>query len=115
MQEKNLITAHNDEFIGEVNGKRYYMGPESEKRMTWDEAHTWCASLGEGYELPSLAVLMMCYNNEKLRKQFQDGLYWSSDEYEFDSSGAWVQCFDIGDQCDHFKYRPFYVRAVRVE
>lgn len=106
-QEKEL-------FIGELNGKRYYLGPEASERMTWLDAVNWCESIGEGYELPSRIVLLMCYENDALRDQFNvDNWYWSNTAYRFND--RWVQHFLYGDQGSNTEDYLYYVRAVRVE
>lgn len=105
-----------DQFIGEVNGKRYYLGPEAAELMTQQEARGWCESLGYDFELPSRVVMLLCYNNEELRNQFEtEGYYWTDDVYENRSSDGWYQYTNFGIQSYANKTTAFYVRAVRVE
>lgn len=107
-------TAH--EFIGEVNGKCYYLGPEADRKMNWKEARAWCESLGENFELPSRIIMLMCCNNKELRKQFKmDDYYWLSDDYRYNTSLGWHQNFTTGGQGTTIKTDTLYVRAVRVE
>jgi len=114
--EYSLTPVNQNGFIGEVNGKRYYLGPEADEQMTQEEARDWCASLGDNFELPSRVVMLLCYNNKELRKQFQtDDYYWTNDEYENDSSFGWLQFFNNGGQNYSTKTIARYVRAVRVE
>lgn len=114
--EYNLIPASHNLFIVAWNGKRYYLGPEAEKTMYYEEAQEWCKSLGENYELPSRIVMLMCYNNKVLRERFKmDDYYWTSEEQEYNSAYGWVQGFFNGVQSYHRKDCTYRVRAVRVE
>lgn len=112
MQANTLTVAH--EFIGEVNGKRYYLGPEASEPMTQEEALEWCSSLGEGFELPSRAVMLACYKKKGIRKHFKtDNYYWTCEEYG--PMDGWFQSFLSGNDYFDAKTREAYVRAVRVE
>lgn len=106
-QEKEL-------FIGELNGKRFYLGPGAGERMTWYDAINWCKSLGEGYLLPSRMTLLMCYENDALRDYFiTNEYYWTSSQHG--PNFAWCQLFFNGFQTLITKNNALHVRAVRVE
>ena len=96
--------------ICELNGYRYYLGPEAPNVMNWDEAKKWCED--QGFELPSREVLLQCYC--KLKDKFNiNGWYWSSDE--FGATYAWVQSFSYCAQDFSGKGLNYIVRAVRKE
>ena len=97
--------------ICELNGVTWLLGQESDVKMTWKEAISWCVSVGG--ELPSREILLHCYMNEAIKKEFATPYYyWSSTEFNADY--AWTQSFNIGFQFNGFnKINSTYVRAVR--
>ena len=95
--------------ICELNGYRYYLGPEAPNKMKWDDAKKWCDD--QGYELPSREVMIQCYR--KFKDQFKtDYWYWIGDE--FNATYAWKQDFGDGFQFNYgYKDYGTYVMAVR--
>ena len=108
----NIIQSHweHSPVICELNGYRWYLGPEAEEELTWKGAKSWCQS-NDG-ELPPRNILLECYMNEDINPLFKTESYWSSTAL-FDSS-AWYQFFDLGNQNSYIhKTTNCYVRAVR--
>ena len=103
--------AKKGDLICEIDGVKWWLGPESEEEMTWQEAKEWCEQ--QGCVLPSREVLLMCFIKEDIRKQFKTDWYWSGDEYsENPAAYAWVQFFNSGGQDDLDKTNTLYVRGV---
>lgn len=99
-------------FIGEVDGKKYYLGPEADRQMNWEQAKKWVASVG-GQLMPR-EVGVLAFKKAEIRKQFRtDDWYWLEDEYS--SSLGWIQPFGNGGQVTSTKANALYVRAVFVE
>lgn len=106
--------AEKGDFICEIDGKKWYLGPEADKRMTWDEAKEWAEK--QGCMLPPREVLLMCYIKEDIRKQFNQEWYWSSGEcYNEPARYAWGQLFDDGFQYNGIKDGALYARGVFCE
>jgi len=96
--------------ICELNGSKWILGPEAdEEELDWDAAIEWCTSVGG--ELPPREVLLMCYMNEDIKKEFAATCCWSSTE--FTATSAWYQFFTNGSQNYGIKAIATYVRAVR--
>jgi hypothetical protein len=96
--------------ICELNGSKWILGPEAdEEELDWDAAIEWCTSVGG--ELPPREVLLMCYMNEDIKKEFAATYYWSSAEFTVTIAGT--QNFSNGTQYNHYKSIAYYVRAVR--
>ena len=95
--------------IGNINGVTWVLGPESDEQLTWDDAIEWCKSVGG--ELPPRDILLLCYLNEEIRKEFKSSHYWSSTEDG--ANDAWSQYFNTGVQYYFGKNGSYYVRAVR--
>ena len=103
--------ANKGDFICEINGIKWWLGPESKEEMTWESAKEWCEQ--QNCVLPPREVLLMCYLNESIRKQFEKGRYWIGSEYEHDPADyAWSQGFNLGCQEYHIKTFPTHVRGV---
>lgn len=99
-------------FICEIDGKKYYLGPESDKKMDWYDAKAWAKDVG-GILMPR-EVAVIAFKKEELRKHFRtDDAYWLDEEYG--SSFAWFQFFTTGSQIFNYKANEFYVRAIFVE
>jgi uncharacterized protein (TIGR02145 family) len=86
--------------------------------MTWSEAKKACASLGNGWRLPTKDELQILYENSKIIKKknsgFSDKPYISSTEGS-NNLLAWTQRLSDGYQNDSSKERYIYnVRAVRI-
>ena len=85
--------------------------------MTWGDAKSACATLGEGWRLPTKDELNLLYKNKDKIGGFTgygfDGdFYWSS-TLEKDFS-PWCQAFDTGFQCTITYQNDMHsVRAVR--
>ncbi len=62
--------------------------------MTWDEAHEYCASLGDGWRLPTKEELNEMYLNKDEIGGFGETWLWSSSQSN--SGGAWDQDFSVG-------------------
>jgi hypothetical protein len=87
--------------------------------LGWEEAHTKCKELGEGWRLPTLIELDAIYEelHEKGKGNFKRLDYWSSDDFD-DEDTAWTFNFKngtngINDTEDTKKSNKYYVRAVR--
>lgn len=103
-QEKILIC--------EIDGKKYYLGPEANKKMNWYEAKAWARDMG-GVLMPR-EVALIAYKKNELRKHFRtDDAYWLDQEYG--PSTTWVQFFSNGYQLTYSKTSAGYVRAIFVE
>ena len=106
----NIIQSHweHSPVICELNGYRWYLGPEAEGELTWEDAIEWCKSVGG--ELPPRDVLLQCYMNKSTRLLFKKVWYWASTDFIVNS--AWIQGFTNGNQATNFKPYENYVRAV---
>ncbi len=83
------------------------------RQMTWDEAQEYCASLGDGWRLPTKEELNLMYTNLKMAGLggFSGARLWSSSQNY--SNDAWVQYFSYGDQYNYNKNYDSSVRACR--
>lgn len=109
----NLVPVEEQKriFICEIDGNKYYLGPEAEKQMSWEDAKEWAKSVG-GQLMPR-EVAIISFKKE-VRKHFRtDRWYWLGEEYA--SSTAWFQAFNNGIQGIDYKIGAYYVRAVFVE
>ena len=115
-----------------VNGKKgvvFTVSPDGQHGViismnmhkgTWNEAKTWCASLGGGWRMPTVHELLLIYAvkntlNEVLYWVKGAPLYyrtWSSNSYEGDSSRAWNVRMNDGLTSFGNKDSSYYVRAV---
>jgi len=127
--KKGYYDWDNAPTIVEINGFKWLLGPEAPNELNWDDAITWCNSVGG--ELPPRVILFLCYMNEEIKKEFWEVNYWSSTEFstssacwpagpcapvrrtEFSTSSAWGQTFHNGGQNDRNKTSSLYVRAVK--
>ena len=99
------------DFICEIDGVKWWLGPESDEEMSWDGAKEWAEQ--QGCSLPPREVLLMCYINKDIRKQFKGWVYWSSSEYEHGPADfAWLQNFGTGIQGYNIELNSYYVRGV---
>lgn len=99
-------------FICEIDGKKYYLGPEANKKMSWEQAKKWAEDMG-GILIPR-EVAIVAFEKKWVRKHFRiDDRYWTSTEY--DSNLAWIQSFGTGGQYPNSKHFAYYARAVFVE
>jgi hypothetical protein len=105
------VAKEPEPLICTLDGAQYFLGPQAPVTMTWQEAVDWCKSLGEDYELPSRDVLLACFENKDIQRQFVAYYYWSSSEAS--TTGAWLQTFGNGFQSLNYKTSLNYVRAVR--
>lgn len=100
-----------------LDGYQYFLGPEHDGELEWDDAKKWCESLGEGYELPNrLVMLAICMNEATAALLTEYSYYWTASEVRVDASRAWNQCWGSscpGVQYAHIKSDVRRVRAVR--
>ena len=89
----------------------FLVNPKELGKMTWEEAKGACASLGEGWRLPTRVELLLMYENKDVVGGFASDYYWSSTENN--SNFAWLQDIDNGKQGTNFKYNRCNVRAVK--
>lgn len=89
----------------------FLVHPTELGEMPWEEAKKACASLGEGWRLPTRVELLLMYENKNVVGGFANNSYWSSTEY--DSNFAWRQNFSNGNQFNGNKNFNYYVRAVK--
>jgi formylglycine-generating enzyme required for sulfatase activity len=83
--------------------------PDDLGKFTWEDAKEACATLGEGWRLPTREELHLIWLNKD--DSFAAAYYWSSSEYNI--FHAWLQYFFNGGQYDDSKNNTYYVRAVR--
>ena len=107
-----VMGALDGTYICTKDGYAYFLGPQADKKLSWQEAINWCQSLGSDYKLPNNDILNECYKNPELRKQFNTDYYWSSSEYS--STIAWFKSFHDGYQDGANKIYTDYIRAVKV-
>jgi hypothetical protein len=81
--------------------------------LTWDEATQKVKELGEGWRLPTKQEFenILNPNRAKIPNLKDDGAYWSSTEYDYDT--AWFFVFSSGYAGSYDKSNAYYVRAVR--
>jgi len=85
-------------------------GNDSSNTMTWDNANTYCASLGSGWRLPSKDELVALYNvNGSKPSGFATDYYWSSTG---DSDNAFIVYMGNGFVGGNWKARSYYFRCV---
>jgi len=100
-----------------LDGYQYFLGPEYDDELGWDDAKKWCESLGEGYELPNrLVMLAICMNEDTATLLTEYESYWTSTDIEDDASYAWTQNWLSsvpGGQHRVSKSKARRVRAVR--
>ena len=77
--------------ITTIDGFKWFLGPKAPEQLNWYDAVEWCRYVGG--ELPPREVLLMCYLNEEIKKEFTETNYWSSTE--FSDTCAWIQYFSI--------------------
>lgn len=103
--------------ICSLNGHQYFLGPEYDGELDWENAKKWCKSLGEGYELPNRLVMLAVSMNKATEALFTNHeFYWTSSEVENDTSYAWAQLWGSsypGYQHGYSKSATLRVRAVR--
>lgn len=100
-----------------LDGYQYFLGPEYDGELDWENAKKWCESIGEGYELPNrLVMLAICMNEKTAALLTKHRFYWTSAEYEDHAFFAWYQGWNSsspGGQYGNGKCNAFRVRAVR--
>ena len=114
-QEQLILDGvlRNEPFICCHDGYSYFLGPEAPTELDWQDAMDWCKSLGDSYELPSKEIIIECYKNESIRKEFKRVWYWSSTVDGRYKNSAWLQHFYNGTQSNEKQALTLYVRAVR--
>lgn len=99
-----------------LDGYQYFLGPEYDGELDWENAKQWCESLGEGYEMPSrLMMLAICMNKATAALLTEYSLFWTSTECP-DASRACLQSWLSGAPgLQHYggKSLAYRVRAVR--
>jgi len=89
--------------------------------MAWQQAIDWCASLGDGWRLPTVRELSSIVDYarrdpaavEPLKASTASYFYWSSTTNAYFPYNAWVVNFFSGSVYDFSKTNDNYVRAVR--
>jgi hypothetical protein len=81
--------------------------PGELEAASWDKAMDWAKE--QGGDLPNRRELNLLRANT--RKEFKDDWYWSNETSE--SSWAWFQYFDCGDQLINNRGSELRARAVR--
>lgn len=79
------------------------------ENIKWQDAMDWAKELG-GY-LPTRAELILLYENHK--DKFEERAYWSNTQRATNSSYAWIQLFNNGNQYHWNKTIELRARAVR--
>jgi hypothetical protein len=80
------------------------------KRLTWQDATDWAASLDA--QLPNRPMAALLYANAKA--SFQQAWHWTNETDEDDASYAWYCYFYDGYQFDFHKSSEGCARAVRL-
>jgi hypothetical protein len=88
---------------------KFEVYPKDLGKFTWEDAKEACATLGEGWRLPTREELHLIWLNKD--DSFAAAFYWSSSED--DNNYAWLQLFNFGTQYTSLKITTNYVRAVR--
>jgi len=83
--------------------------PGQAESVSWTAAKDWADSAGG--ELPTRQEQSLLFAN--LKSEFKPRWYWSAEEYEDDSSYAWIQGFGGGGQVSGIKSFEGHARAVR--
>lgn len=100
-----------------LDGYQFYLGPEYDGELEWDDAKKWCESLGENYELPNRLVMLAICMNEATAALLTEDSYWTSTEFEVDPFyAAWLQEWSSGSpglQGYASKSHLYRARAVR--
>lgn len=100
-----------------LDGYQFYLGPEYDGELEWDDAKKWCESLGENYELPNRLVMLAICMNEATAALLTEDSYWTSAEFEGDPFyAAWLQEWSSGSpglQGYASKSHLYRARAVR--
>lgn len=93
---------------------------QAPSKMDWYSAKSWCSNLGNGWRLPTKDELLVISRNRAalnavlvaVGDEIPNGWYWSSTEYDSDSSRAWGVPVGHGYTGHGSKYNTDYVRAV---
>lgn len=97
-----------------LDGHRYFLGPEYDGEMSWDDAKKWCESLGEDYELPNrLVMLAISMNKETAALLTNHEFYWTASDDASDACAQHWHSSPPGSQLYFSKSATFRVRAVR--
>lgn len=110
----NLVPVEEQKriFICEIDGKKYYLGPEAKEMMTYEDAKKWAKSVGG--QLMSREVAVLAFKKAEIRKHFNtNAWYWLEDEYN--SEHSWLHDVFGDTQYASLKTAERYVRAVFVE
>lgn len=83
--------------------------PGEASEVKWEDAKAWATKAGG--ELPTRQELALLFTN--LKSEFQPNWYWSGEQHEDDSSCAWSQHFNVGNQLYDHKSCAGRARAVR--
>ena len=75
--------------------------PGEAENVSWQAAKDWAATAGG--DLPTRQEQSLLFAN--LKSEFKPRWYWSGQEYDDDSSYAWSQSFDGGDQRNSWEER----------
>lgn len=88
--------------------------PEDLGKMTWEEAKESCASLSNGWRLPTLAEFKKTlYPDRSGIPNTDSNYYWSSTDYDYDTNTMWIFHFLNGKASLTNKHNTYYVRPVR--
>ena len=85
---------------------------EFPEKLTWTEAKKNCATLGDGWRLPTIEELREIFFHKNEIDGFNGQCYWSSTEHE-DIYLAWCYNFYTKNKADMGKYHKYSVRAVK--
>ena len=83
--------------------------PGEAENVSWQAAKDWAATAGG--DLPTRQEQSLLFAN--LKSEFKPRWYWSGQEYDDDSSCAWSQYFDDGNQYGTSESFEARARAVR--
>lgn len=90
-----------------------------DRTFTWQEAHDYAASLGDGWRLPTIKELLTLVDYEKHEPAcsvFPDcpsEWFWSSSAYAGNTPGAWIVYFNFGYSSNYDVGYTYRVRCVR--
>ena len=84
-------------------------------KMNWKVANSACASLGNGWRLPTKDELNKIYQNKDDIGGFEKRYlyYWSSEEVGYGVPNSWLQSFEDGYQFGMSQSSKNNVRAVK--
>jgi hypothetical protein len=104
--QTNSVSPNDTIIIGTLEIMKNDLGT-----LTWTDAASACAALGDGWRLPTIDELIILETNKDKIGGFVNSLYWSSTEVA--PANAYIQSFVEVKTANDDKNYLFHVRAVR--